>query len=98
MHQAWGHIVKAGLGLGEDPLKFEGIGPSEGRAAWLVFVIAAERVEADACVVERLGEGGPDIQIFDSSGGARCAGFVGQVADLDDELDSVVDELLVEVV
>ena len=46
------------------------------------LVVAAHREEADAGVEKRLGGGG-------TSGDAGVAAVVGQVADLDDELDAL---------
>ena len=58
-------------------------------AALAVVVVAAQRVEADAGVVELLGEDRPRVLAGDRA-------VVTQVADLDHELDALVDELLVE--
>ena len=54
-------------------------------------MVAAHREEADARVVERLGGGG-------ARDDAGVIAVVRQVADLNDELHAVVDELLVDLV
>ena len=79
-----GLVVQASPSLGKDPLELNG-------ARLRRLVVASERIETDAGVVKRLGEGGPDVQRLLGS-------VVRQVADLHHELDPFVDELAVEMV
>lgn len=83
-------IVKAGVGQSYPSLGKYLPKPDCRRRRRLM--IAAQWVETDARIVEVLGKGGPDIQVD-----VVCVRSVRQIADLDDELDAFVDELLVKV-